>query len=875
MVHFKALKTILIVLFILFSSKSEAISIPSLSIPSSNSTANSFEVGLFVSAVTNATGYQFQYDTSNTFNSPFLQTDTTFHQYLYTKVLNKGRKYYWRAKAYKQGDTSAWSSVFTFTVGTKMDIGGPTNNSVGPVRGVYAYSWNVFYPATYLFEVDTTPAFNSPMHVFESRPNNAFIDTAMFQFGATIYWRATAINLWGDTLDWSNIFNYTIYNKPGLDKTGSVFANPRYVVNLPLTTGWSEIILEADTSLSFGSPALIEKTIPPYSARDTLWNLLFGANYYYRVRARFGGNLSLWSDTNTFKVNGPIYLNNPSNHSILSSLNVAFSWSRIWGTQTQFQLATDSNFTQLLIDTTIADAYGFTYTELLDLRKRYYTRLRLMHARDTTAWTLSDFTTYGGSINTYYPYNYAQNWIAKAAFRFYKETWADSYVVEMDTGVVFPSTPSSYFVRLDSFYTVQYSYITSIDTAVLYNQNYVWRMYAVKGTDTTDYSETMRFKTAAAPTLYFPQNNFIGIGCQTNGLIIGIDSSSYVQWEIDTSMLFNSPEYTTGMDVHVRDDFSPAYVELHLPGDRLFKAKYYWRARCINAIDTSEWSHPFWFTTTTDPWLTAPVNGGLYQSVKQTLKWSIQGSADEYRYQYQLGTSSNISANPIYTAPVGVFAEVDVSLDYTTKYYWRVRAAHSRDTSAWSPVWSFTTEDPPTLYPPTLVSPEANAHDLPLSSVRLFWFETVDATKYDFEVANNIYFDTILANGTTTSTTVYFAGVKPRTKFYWHVRSRLGNIVSYWSETRMFEIGSPVGLEELNNDVLFQLYPNPAGQYFVMKANQPFNVSVMNGQGVCLYQRNDFLSEREINIEGWPEGIYLVKVENDNGVFTRRLVIDR
>ncbi len=88
--------------------------------------------------------------------------------------------------------------------------------------------------------------------------------------------------------------------------------------------------------------------------------------------------------------------------------------------------------------------------------------------------------------------------------------------------------------------------------------------------------------------------------------------------------------------------------------------------------------------------------------IKPVLQWSAISGADSY----ELLVSTNTSfSNPIivkigdYALPTTAW-QSDISLDYNTTYYWKIRASGSGSHSAWSAVGAFTTESAPSQTPP-------------------------------------------------------------------------------------------------------------------------------------------------------------------------------
>lgn len=137
---------------------------------------------------------------------------------------------------------------------------------------------------------------------------------------------------------------------------------------------------------------------------------------------------------------------------------------------------------------------------------------------------------------------------------------------------------------------------------------------------------------------------------------------------------------------------------------------YYWRVRAIEPV-LSSWSDKWSFTTSlgaavTAPELYSPEAGDSGVPLKPVFQWSAIAGADSYELL--------VSTEPSFSAPlivkVGDYAlpatawQSDISLDYSTTYYWRVRASGSSTYSAWSAVGAFTTEPAAISEPPQPIS---------------------------------------------------------------------------------------------------------------------------------------------------------------------------
>ena len=842
---------------------------PYLLSPTSGGQLKSFEVSVVVNTVSQATGYQFQFDSVTTFSSLYLASAHSTTISTYSPSLRKGLKVYWRARAYKSGDTSAWSDTYNFTTAVKMANNSPATNTTGALRSLNAYPVTSIKQATYLFKVDTSPTFSSPLYTFKIQPNAYFIDTPLFQFGRKFYWTCTAINTDGDTLDWSDVTNYTFYTQPTLN---NISANiyPRNILSWP-TTSLAMVELQWDTAADFSSVRLQTKFLAPINIQDTQHNLLFDKRYYFRIRAKFGNNVSAWSVVRNALVYGVGAITSPGNALSTVILKPTIYWALRTGATSQLQLYADSALTQLLLDT-LTTATSIMYPSNLRLNTKYYTRLRHMHALDTTAWSNTWFKTYTGQINLGQPSNNAVNQDVRLRFYVRKDTWADKAVIEIDSGSVFSANPTRFFISSDSLkYDGTFYYY--LDTSVGYGGTFVWRAYQIMGTDTAASAAARVFKTKTVPSLYFPPNGMIGIGTSTGALITGINGSEQVQWQLDTTTQFNSPELAQGIDLHVPDDFTPQYVNLNLPNDRLFEKTYYWRARCINRMDTSKWTNSFSFSTTTQMRLLTPVNNAMAVSIRPYLTWSIQGSVSDFGYQYQL-LNDTLLGTPQTKTLIGTEQAGDTAIcGFSTKYYWRARAFHSRDTSGWSAYSAFTTVGRPVIGTPVLTSPANGQLNIPLTQLTLSWGSAANALSYDAQVAIDEQFTTVVASGNATARSVYFTGQLANTKYWWRVRGRLDTLIGAWSVPRWFQTVSPVGLNSIEVNSNTSIYPNPADQKLTIETQQPSTIVVYDLLGTKIIETTKANNTHHYETKTWKSGIYFLQITTSKGAVFKKIEV--
>jgi hypothetical protein len=191
------------------------------------------------------------------------------------------------------------------------------------------------------------------------------------------------------------------------------------------------------------------------------------------------------------------------------------------------------------------------------------------------------------------------------------------------------------------------------------------------------------------------------------------------------------------------------------------------------------------------PTLESPANGATDQPTWVAVRWTLSRPGEVYRVQ--------VATNPQMTALI-VNATVSNATGYSlyyvaqknTTYYWRVNATKRGSTSAWSPVWSFTTTNKSVPAAPTLVSPANGAGVFPASEgVTLTWNAVTGAESYDFQIASEPSFGAAFIQWYAydgTSTHVMGLEEAYTATVYWRVRGRNSGGTGPWSEVRTFTI---------------------------------------------------------------------------------------
>jgi len=175
-----------------------------------------------------------------------------------------------------------------------------------------------------------------------------------------------------------------------------------------------------------------------------------------------------------------------------------------------------------------------------------------------------------------------------------------------------------------------------------------------------------------------------------------LEGATSYQWQCDYSAEFasvpSSLEGTTSASSVRLPSLEPATT-------------YYWRVRASAPV-LSPWSEKRIFTTGLDTEAVAlktesPAAGAGQVPVKPTFQWTAITGASAYELLVATNTDFDhpvIVRTGSYDIPTNAW-QCDVSLDYLTTYYWRVRAVSQSTISAWSATGIFTTELEPTGAP--------------------------------------------------------------------------------------------------------------------------------------------------------------------------------
>jgi len=228
--------------------------------------------------------------------------------------------------------------------------------------------------------------------------------------------------------------------------------------------------------------------------------------------------------------------------------------------------------------------------------------------------------------------------------------------------------------------------------------------------------------------LVMPEADAVGVGLLPENMVGDVYPVVQFAWEAKAGatgyqyQVSIDPDFNTKVLSGFTDDLG-IIVDNWL----LANQTYYWRVRVadqgslIGAPLISPWSETYKFKTAIGPTmqrpaLQAPEAGASNVPLSPTFEWSGIEWAEDYEYELALNpttTAGGYFSEPL-VALVGSNALVstawkcDIALDYSTRYYWHVKAIGVDTDTPWSDVGTFTTMGVPPVpgeTPPPITIP--------------------------------------------------------------------------------------------------------------------------------------------------------------------------
>ncbi|MGF1532321.1 MAG: T9SS type A sorting domain-containing protein [Bernardetiaceae bacterium] len=169
------------------------------------------------------------------------------------------------------------------------------------------------------------------------------------------------------------------------------------------------------------------------------------------------------------------------------------------------------------------------------------------------------------------------------------------------------------------------------------------------------------------------------------------------------------------------------------------------------------------------------------------------------------------------------------------------------------------------------------------------WEAVADARDYLLDVSTTPLFSSFVTGfegRTVTGTSFAVTGLAPNTGYFYRLRARDGERISDFSNNIAVTTadGTPTGLEDYVDLNTFRLFPNPtSGELSLnvdfVKATETIKVRVTDMLGKTIMQetyRPEGLNwQHRLSLSGQASGMYLVTIEVDGGLLTKKIFLNQ
>ncbi|MDP2722266.1 MAG: T9SS type A sorting domain-containing protein [Bacteroidales bacterium] len=232
-----------------------------------------------------------------------------------------------------------------------------------------------------------------------------------------------------------------------------------------------------------------------------------------------------------------------------------------------------------------------------------------------------------------------------------------------------------------------------------------------------------------------------------------------------------------------------------------------------------------------------------------------------------------------FSTPTEFFSESNsislISSVFGTEFYWHVAVRNANDVSEWSDTWSFTTKDAVELTAPANGMQEVSA------CPKFIWTAIVGSPEYEVWVSKTADFADPISGIVTEPVMQCVAQMERNTTFYWKVRGVTLIDTSGWSPVWSFRTEGYIGIEEHLNGDAVSIYPNPNHGEFTLSVesytSDDYLVKVSDIAGRVVYSTNTAFvpggNQIKISIPEIQKGMYTVSISQGDQSITQKLLI--
>jgi hypothetical protein len=218
----------------------------------------------------------------------------------------------------------------------------------------------------------------------------------------------------------------------------------------------------------------------------TVHDLLFGTNYYWRMRTKHSQDESQWSGARSFLTLFNVELDKPNNNSTDQDLDVELRWDKVVDNITyKIQIDDDMNFgSPIPLETEDI----FINAELLTFGVPYYWRVRAVHAFDESDWPEPFKFTTACCVTLSSPANNATDVSQSPRVSWEAISGIGGYQLQLAENAEFTDPLVNELVDAE---------LTELGLPVFLEKStqYYWRARAYRSIDSSDWSDVWSFTT--------------------------------------------------------------------------------------------------------------------------------------------------------------------------------------------------------------------------------------------------------------------------------------------------------------------------------------------------------------------------------------------
>jgi hypothetical protein len=678
--------------------------------------------------------YQFELTTDTLLLTGLVIDSTITDTTKSISSLNFNTSYFWRVKAKNEIGWGQFSPWWKFTTLNNVPPAAPLlltpANMAANVVVTPLLDWSDVSDAIkYRLQISALSNFSVLWMDDSNLTSSSFqMKSGVLAYNSSYFWRVKTKNDagWGNYQSSPYRF-FTMIIPPPAAPVLSLPANGSTGVSLTPLFDWNDVsgavkyrfILSVDTG--FTNIVYSDSTLVNSQLNIPAGLLSLNSNYYWKAAAKNSLYWSAYSLRSTFKTLGNpqiVLLSQPANNSVEQPLSLMFTWqkamesakftgkvanakneqilSKIFANSDEiksiskywFELSPDTvTLSGLISDTTLTDTLKAVTG--LTANTQYYWRVKALNEAgwgEFSGWW--KFTTVSGLPPTtpvlLYPANRAADIPVTPLLDWSDSPGAQNYMLQVSAFSNF----SVLWVNDSSITSSEFQVPNGI---LAYNSGYFWRVKANNDAGWSNFQVTpFRFFTLvsppqAPPALVAPANGALNVP-----LTVMLDWS-----DITSALKYRVQVSTVNTFVNnIIDDSSLSASQYTISTGVLgYNSSYYWRVAVRTGNVWSAYSNGWNFTTVTalnSPVLQSPINRDTGVVVSTLFKWTAVAGATGYRLQ--VSAFSNFSvlwvdkyiSDTTYQTPNGVLA-------YNSRYFWKVKALRSADSSSYSnPFYFFT-----------------------------------------------------------------------------------------------------------------------------------------------------------------------------------------